>query len=61
MAKKSETKPKIKPRDKETIGLISNLADGIVAAAKGGRELSIDIPSPKSRPTSTTASLEKSS
>ena len=45
MAKKSETKPKINPRDERTIGLIGTLADGIVTAAKGGRELSIDIPS----------------
>ncbi|MGO9112734.1 MAG: DNA topoisomerase IV subunit A [Thermoguttaceae bacterium] len=46
MAKKSEiTKPRINPRDKQTIGLIASLADGIVTAAKGGRELSIDIPS----------------
>jgi DNA topoisomerase-6 subunit A len=45
MAKKSENKPKINPRDKQTIGLIASLADGIVTSAKGGRELSIDIPS----------------
>ncbi len=45
MAKKSNTKPTIKPRDKHTIGLINSLADGIVTAAQGGRDLSIDIPS----------------
>ncbi len=44
MAKKSDTKPKLKPRDTETIEQIVSLANGIVTAAGGGRDLSIDIP-----------------